>query len=136
MKIQNIKYVIPANKFTPGKFVRGYDAYVGLQWLGPPNSVMLRTSFSIILLACCFICLLNTGIINSVHAAQENTNELLQHDPQKISGKVTDVISAAGFTYAEVDTGKEKVWAAGPGITPLGIGDIVTFSTEMPMHLC
>jgi thiol-disulfide isomerase/thioredoxin len=95
---------------------------------------MLRTSFSIILLACYFIYLLNTDMTNSVHAAQENTNELLQHDPQKISGKVTDVITAAGFTYAEVDTGKEKVWAAGPGITPLKKGDMVAFSTEMPMR--
>ena len=95
---------------------------------------MLRTNISIILLACFPICLLNVGIINSVFAAQENTNEVLQHDPRKISGKVTDVITAAGFTYAEVDTGKEKVWAAGPGVTPLKKGDMVAFSAEMPMQ--
>ncbi len=95
---------------------------------------MLRTIFSIILLSCVSVFLLNMGILNSVHAAQENNNEALQHDPRKISGKVTDVINAAGFTYAEVDTGKEKVWAAGPGATPLKKGDMVAFTTETPMH--
>jgi len=95
---------------------------------------MLRTNFSIILLASFSISLLNAGIISAVYAAQENTDEVLQNDPGKISGKVTDVITAAGFTYAEVDTGKEKVWAAGPGVTPLKKGDIVAFSTEMPMQ--
>jgi len=72
-------------------------------------------------------------MINTVYAAQKNTKEALQNDPRIISGKVTDVITTAGFTYAEVDTGKEKVWAAGPGITPLKKGDMVAFSTEMPM---
>ena len=97
-------------------------------------SVMRCTSFSIILLASFSICLLNAGISSAVYAAQENTDEVQQNDPGIISGKVTDVITAAGFTYAEVDTGKEKVWAAGPDVTPLKKGDIVAFSTEMPMQ--
>jgi thiol-disulfide isomerase/thioredoxin len=95
---------------------------------------MRCTSFSIILLASFSICLLNAGISSAVYAAQENTDEVQQNDPGIISGKVTDVITAAGFTYAEVDTGKEKVWAAGPDVTPLKKGDIVAFSTEMPMQ--
>ena len=95
---------------------------------------MLRRNHPIILLAFFSICLLNAGIIDAIYAADENTNEILQHDPRNISGKVTDVINAAGFTYAEVDTGKDKVWAAAPGITPLQKGDMVAFSTEMPMR--
>jgi thiol-disulfide isomerase/thioredoxin len=96
--------------------------------------MMRLTNFSIILLACFSLYLLNAGMTNTVYAAQKNTKEALQSDPQKISGKVTDVITAAGFTYAEVDTGKEKVWAAGPGVTPLKKGDMIAFSTEMPMQ--
>jgi len=100
--------------------------------------MMSRTNFSIVLLACLVACmalyLLNAGKINTVYAAQKNTKEALQNDPQKISGKVTEVITAAGFTYAEVDTGKEKVWAAAPGFTPLKKGDMIAFSTEMPMQ--
>ena len=96
---------------------------------------MIRpTNFSIILLACFSLSLLNAGMTKTVYAAQKNTKEALKNAPRQISGKVTDVITAAGFTYAEVDTGKVKVWAAGPGVTPLKKGDMVAFSTEMPMH--
>ena len=90
-------------------------------------------NFSILLLACFSLNLLIADMTNTVYAAQANTKQALQNNPQQISGRVTDVITAAGFTYAEVDTGKEKVWAAGPGITPLENGDMVAFSTEMPM---
>jgi thiol-disulfide isomerase/thioredoxin len=86
------------------------------------------------LLACVTICLFDAGIINAAHAAQKKPAEIQQDESRKISGRVTEVITSAGFTYAEVDTGAEKVWAAGPGVTPLKKGDMVEFSTEMPMH--
>jgi thiol-disulfide isomerase/thioredoxin len=76
---------------------------------------------------------LNAGNINTVFAAQQNTKEVLQKGPGEIYGEVTDVITAAGFTYIEIDSGKEKVWAAGP-VTALKKGDMVAFSTDMPMH--
>ena len=94
---------------------------------------MRGTKFSIILLSCFSISLLNAGIINTAYAAQKDTKEALQNDPRNIYGKVTEVISTAGYTYAEVDTGKEKIWAVAPVITPLEKGDMVAFSTEMPM---
>ena len=90
--------------------------------------MMSRTNFSIILLAC-----FSLSLFNTVYAAQDNAKEGQQSDPQKISGKVTEVIDIAGYTYAEVDTGKEKVWAAGP-VTPLKTGDTISFSTKMPMQ--
>lgn len=93
-----------------------------------------RANFSIILLICFSLSMLNTGMINTVSAAEKSTKEVVQNNPRKIFGKVTDVITAAGFTYAEVDTGKEKVWAAAPGVIPLEKGDMVAFSTEMPMQ--
>ena len=95
--------------------------------------MMSRTNFSIILLACFSLSLLNAGFINTVYAAQNNAKEGQQNDPQKISGKVTEVIEIAGYTYAEVDTGKGKVWAAGP-VTPLKTGDMISFSAKMPMQ--
>lgn len=91
-----------------------------------------RTCFLVTLLACSSFALLSTGIINSAYADQSNTDEIQQPAPNKIYGKVTDIIDAAGYTYAEVDTGKEKVWAA-TSTTPLKIGDMITFTTEMPM---
>ena len=86
-----------------------------------------------ILLICFSFTLLNTSVINTVHATLRSTDEIEHNKPLKISGRVTDVITSAGFTYAEVDTGKEKVWAAGPGITALKKGDLVAFTSEMPM---
>lgn len=50
-----------------------------------------------------------------------------------IHGKVTNVIEASGYTYVEVDINKQKVWAAGPN-TPLKIGDMIGFSTDMVME--
>ena len=95
---------------------------------------MIRcTNFSIILLACFSLSLLNVGLINPVYATEQNIKELQQSGSQKIYGKVTDIIDVAGYTYAEVDTGKEKVWAAGPP-TPLKIGDMTAFSSQMPMQ--
>lgn len=91
-----------------------------------------RTNSIIILLACFSFSLLNAGIINSAYAEQKNTKEKQQTTSNRIHGKVTDIIEASGYTYAEVDTGKNKVWAAGP-VTPLKIGDMVAFSTGMPM---
>jgi len=53
-------------------------------------------------------------------------------DTGRIHGKVTQTMNSAGYTYVEVDTGKNKVWAAAP-VTPIKIGDQVEFSTVMPM---
>ena len=95
--------------------------------------MMRRTNFTIILLACFSLSMLNAGITNTVYAAQDNAEQVQQKDTGKIYGKVTDVIDIAGYTYAEVDTGKDKVWAAGP-VTPLKTGDMIGFSTQMPMQ--
>ena len=77
--------------------------------------------------------LLGTGKANFAHASTGNTDTTQQHTPGRIYGKVTDILEAAGYTYAEVDTGKEKVWAAATS-TPLKVGDMVAFTTEMPMR--
>jgi hypothetical protein len=92
-----------------------------------------RTGFLVTLVACSSFTLLNTGITHSAHANPNNTDEIQQPAPNTIHGKVTDIIDAAGYTYAEVDTGKEKVWAAGPP-TPLQLGDMIAFTTAMPME--
>ena len=92
-----------------------------------------RKTISKILLACFSLTLLSAGMINTVTAAQTNTTKVQQNQPQKIYGRVTDVINITGYTYAEVDTGKEKVWAAGP-VAPLKTGDMIAFTSEKPMQ--
>lgn len=48
------------------------------------------------------------------------------------SGKVTETMDAAGYTYVRIDTGKEKIWAAGPK-TAIKVGDSVSITDGMPM---
>ena len=97
---------------------------------------MIRSShFPAILLACLVtsMTIYLFGAVNTVHAAQNIMTDIIKTEPEKISGKVTDVITNGGLNYAEIDTGKEKVWAAGPGTTTIKKGDRVTFSPEMLM---
>jgi hypothetical protein len=52
---------------------------------------------------------------------------------QGIFGRVVETMDAAPYTYVLLDTGKQKVWAAGP-ITAVKIGDAVSVSAELPMR--
>ena len=73
------------------------------------------------------------GAIHTAQAEQSLPNIVRTTTPETLSGKVTEVIEAPGYTYVEVDTDHEKIWAAGPK-TALKIGDEVSFSTNMPMR--
>jgi len=88
--------------------------------------MMLRSSFLTILMLCFSIATLNMSIMNSAYAKQAT-------DSGKIQGKIKDIINVTGYTYVEVGTGNEKVWAAGP-TTALKKGDTVAFSNAMPMQ--
>ena len=73
------------------------------------------------------------------HGVQNDSNtDVLQHtqqsDPQTTKGTITDIITAGGITYIEVDTGKEKVWAAGASDNALSKGDTISFTADMPMQ--
>jgi hypothetical protein len=46
-------------------------------------------------------------MVNSADAGANNADGIQQPVPNTIYGKVMDSIEAAGYTYAEVDTGKE-----------------------------
>ena len=48
------------------------------------------------------------------------------------TGKVTETMNAAGYTYVQVDTGKEKFWAAAPEVK-VKVGDTVLVPEGMPM---
>lgn len=87
-----------------------------------------------VLLICFSLALLNTVASNTVSALQKSPDKIERDKSQIISGRVTDVITSSGFTYVELDTGKERVWSAAPGNIPLKKGDMLTFSSEMPMQ--
>lgn len=48
------------------------------------------------------------------------------------SGKVVEAINIAGYTYVQVDTGRQKVWAATPHLA-VANGDNVTVYGGLPM---
>ena len=48
------------------------------------------------------------------------------------SGKVVETMDAAGYTYVQVDTGAEKIWAAAPQFA-VKVGDDVIVPEGMPM---
>lgn len=72
-------------------------------------------------------------MITMARASQIYTASESQPAPNTIYGKVTDIIESGGYTYAEVDTGNSKVWAATTR-TPLNTGDMISFSSSMPMQ--
>ena len=93
------------------------------------NSRIRINSVFINYLATGLLCMGLTGI---VQAGQKNLNEHHKSASGRIYGKVTQTMDAAGYTYAEVDTGKEKAWGAARK-TVLNKGDMIAFSTGMPM---
>jgi len=48
-------------------------------------------------------------------------------------GKVVETMDVDNYTYVQLDTGKEKVWAAGP-VTPMEVGRELVVSKAMPMQ--
>lgn len=92
-----------------------------------------RIGIVFLLFACSSFTLCNMVMIGSAHAVQGNAEGLEQNESAKIYGKVTEVLESAGYTYAEVDTGSEKVWAA-TSTTTTKAGDMIAFTTEMPMR--
>ncbi len=49
-----------------------------------------------------------------------------------ITGKVVETMNAAGYTYVQVDDGKQKIWAAAPEFN-VAVGDDVIVPDGMPM---
>jgi len=49
------------------------------------------------------------------------------------SGTIISTLNASGYTYVQVDTGKEKIWLAGPNTT-LVTGGQINVNTSVPMR--
>lgn len=93
---------------------------------------MTHTNPIFIVLLCSLLAVFHTGLIPLASAGQ-NTADEKKIAPDLIHGKITKVINAANYTYTEIESDNKKFWAAGP-VTPLTIGDMVSFSTGMPME--
>ncbi|MEJ2700728.1 MAG: hypothetical protein P8Z70_13860 [Desulfuromonadales bacterium] len=65
--------------------------------------------------------------------APEQAKPAAQAQASGISGKVVETMDSGGYTYVQVDTGKEKVWAAAPQFK-VKVGDPVVIPKGMAMH--
>jgi hypothetical protein len=54
------------------------------------------------------------------------------HVANMVTGKTIETFNAGGFTYVQITTPKESLWAAGP-LTPIKKDDEVSFSRNMLM---
>ena len=94
----------------------------------------IRIFCSSTLIVCLSIGLFGTDIVSSSFSAQKSSDaELQQNLPRTIDGEITNIVNVPGYTYVEVDTGKNKAWAAVPS-TSVNIGDKVSFSSATPME--
>lgn len=74
---------------------------------------------------------------NSTPQKEEKASPAVQDEtasakPQSYSGTVIDTMSTAGYTYVQVDTGQEKIWAAAPEFS-IQKGAAVTVPPGSPM---
>jgi hypothetical protein len=53
-------------------------------------------------------------------------------NPNGWTGTVLETMDSGGYTYVHLDTGSEKIWAAGPA-SPVAVGQIVTMDKGMAM---
>lgn len=67
-------------------------------------------------------------------AEQQAAPQAQQQAPAAMgkSGTVVETMNAAGYTYVQVDTGSEKIWAAAPEFT-VAVGDAVVIPEGMAM---
>ena len=53
-------------------------------------------------------------------------------NPNMWQGEIVETMDSGGYTYVQLDTGSEKIWAAGP-ITEVAVGQTVAVDKGMPM---
>jgi hypothetical protein len=84
-----------------------------------------------------FLLILCLAFATTACHRQSNAPTAVRQEPaasdSHISGKVTDTLNAAGYTYIQVDTGTEQVWVAAPSFEVKN-GDSVVIAKVMPMH--
>lgn len=90
-----------------------------------PVAAVLLTSFLALV----------SGAVDGAEAPQPAAKPAVPAEkkiPPLQTGKVLEVMNASNYTYVRVDTGREKLWLAGPQ-TKIKAGEKVTFSAGLPM---
>jgi hypothetical protein len=69
----------------------------------------------------------------TIPAVAQGSDEASAPAGRVISGTIVETMDAAGYTYVLVDTGTQKVWAAGPQ-TAVELGEVVNLPGGMAMR--
>lgn len=79
-------------------------------------------------------CLILFGLLAMLtpFAPAQNTTSSAAAYPSGFCGKVVDTTNTSGYTYVQVDTGSNKLWAVTTQF-PVKLGDNVTVGPGMPM---
>ena len=77
------------------------------------------------------LCLVSSWLAPGMFAAAR-AGQLSPGDT--ITGKITDILPASGIVYTEIDTGKEKVWIAGPSGPSFAKGETITSTVQTRME--
>ena len=85
----------------------------------------MKRHLGVVAVALIFVSFL-IAVVGRVRAAETSKPAVQQ------SGKVLEVLHAGSYTYVHLDTGKEKVWLAGP-TSQVKPGERVVFLPVMPM---
>lgn len=99
---------------------------------------MIKKHLLTAVLAFAFYGLNSSYELHSLGAAQPAATKSKTKEPQAaepastMSGKVLEIHNASNYTYARVDTGKDKIWLAGP-TAQLKVGDKVVFAPGIAM---
>lgn len=86
-----------------------------------------------ILLSCCLLAAASIGYSADSAAKTPKKPAAQASEESGFSGKVTETMDAAGYTYVQLDTGKKKVWAAAPRFA-VKVGDTIAVGEPMPMR--
>ncbi len=88
------------------------------------------TKYLVIFAAITIVTCLTHGIVQAMPPAAESTDS---GSVPAVTGKIIETFDVESYTYVQLDTGKEKIWAAGPKVK-VNVGDTVSLAPGMPMQ--
>lgn len=65
--------------------------------------------------------------------ASHTTTAAARNEGPTASGKILETMDAGGYTYVQIDTGRERIWVATAPIK-VRVGQLLTVPLEMPME--
>lgn len=92
----------------------------------------MNKKYMLTLAGCLVLALISANCKEKTAVPAQETPAASAAGTRSFSGKVVETMDAASYTYVLVDTGKEKLWSAGPQMS-VKVGDSITITDGMAM---